>query len=78
MNPTCVKRRPCTYTPPAGQDIAPYLARLHSIIDQLNTTKDKNMANERLLLLIEDVTQVINTPIATPAARPRSPSHTHS
>lgn len=78
MDSACKKlrHRKCTYTPPVGQDIGPYLARVHSIIDQLNTTKDKNMANERLLLLIEDVTRVINTPVPAPQHHDHhSPSH---
>lgn len=48
-----------TYTPPAGEDITPYLVRLVSIIEQLNSTKNKAIALERIQLLMDDITAVI-------------------
>jgi hypothetical protein len=50
----------CTYTPPAGQDIAPYLSRVLLIISQLNDTKNRETAKQRLQLLIDDVKAVID------------------
>ena len=49
----------CKYTPPDGHDITVYLARLQDIIGQLNTTKNKDLARERIKYLIEDITEVI-------------------
>ena len=54
MNP------PCTYTPPEGQDITPYLVRLQSILDNLNKSQVKPIAIERIQLLITDITSVLN------------------
>jgi hypothetical protein len=51
----------CTYTPPAGQDITPYMTRLLAIITQLNSERNKETAMKRLQLLIDDVTTVINS-----------------
>ena len=53
MNP------PCTYTPPEGQDITPYLVRLQSILDNLNATQNKEIAVERIQLLVADITTVL-------------------
>ena len=50
----------CTYTPPPGQDITPYMLRLQNIITQLNTVKDKRITLERIDLLIADITAVIS------------------
>lgn len=49
----------CKYTPPSGQDITVYLARLQDILGQLNTIKNKELTRERLKYLIEDITAVI-------------------
>ena len=50
----------CTYTPPEGQDITPYLSRLVTIISQLNDTKNRETAKQRLELLMDDVKNAIN------------------
>lgn len=50
----------CSYTPPPGQDMNVYILRLTSLITQLNETKNKNTALQRLQLLIDDVQSVIN------------------
>ena len=54
------KKQTCVYTPPEGQDITVYLVRLQSILDQLNIQKDKTRAQDRLNLLIEDITRVLD------------------
>jgi hypothetical protein len=57
MNP------PCTYTPPEGQDITPYLVRLQSTLDNLNASPNNRIAvdnaAERIQLLISDITAVL-------------------
>jgi len=49
----------CTYTPSPGQDINPYLERLMDIISKLNADKKKDVALQRIQLLIEDITTVL-------------------
>jgi predicted acetyltransferase len=50
----------CTYTPPPGQDITPYMIRLQDIITQLNIVKDKRITLERIDLLIAEITTAIS------------------
>jgi hypothetical protein len=54
-----VKTKPCVYTPPASQNIVPYLTLANEIITQLNQVNDKEIAIERLNLLISTITPVI-------------------
>jgi len=49
----------CIYTPPDGVELTPYLVRLISIIQQLDTLQNKELAKERLQMLIDDITRVI-------------------
>lgn len=57
MNP------PCTYTPPEGHDITPYLVRLQSTLANLNAHQNSKVALdtaiERIQLLITDITTVL-------------------
>jgi hypothetical protein len=54
------KKHACVYTPPEGQDITIYLVRLQSILDQLNIQHDKIRTQDRLKLLIDDITRVLD------------------
>ena len=55
------KSKPCVYTPPASQNIVPYLTHANEIITQLNQINDKDIAIERLNLLIATITPVIQS-----------------
>ena len=59
----CKMNPPCTYTPPEGQDITPYLVRLQSTLDNLNASPNNRIAvdnaAERIQLLISDITAVL-------------------
>jgi hypothetical protein len=59
----CKMNPPCTYTPPEGQDITPYLVRLQSTLDNLNANPNNRLAvdnaAERIQLLISDITAVL-------------------
>ena len=56
----------CTYTPPADQNISTYITRMRDIIEQLNTTKDITIANERMQLLQSDIRAAIAAATPTP------------
>jgi len=51
----------CTYTPPQGQDIAPYLTALLTIIESLNNySNNKDFALKNIQKLIDELDAVIN------------------
>ena len=52
-------KKMCNTPPPSGLDINEYLARLNTILNQLNTSSEKETAINRMELMIGSIKSII-------------------